>query len=130
MRIVILGCGRLGSSLANLLAEERNEIIIIDENEDKFINLEKDVAFRIGSNIFNDNIMNEIFSEKVDVFVSATGKDTINIMAAQIVKKRFNPKKIIVRIYNPSLARVYKDMGLETVCPTELTLNFIIDMLK
>src|SRR5437660_7694949 len=114
MRIVILGCGRLGSRLVNQLAKQGHQLVILDENEAKFKNIEdKQPVQRIMGNVFNEEILAKAFSEKADVFIPVTGKDNVNIMIAQIVQKKFQVARVIVRIFDPLLAEVYKGYGLE-----------------
>ena len=131
MRIVILGCGRLGSRLVNQLAKEGHQLVILDENEAKFKNIEdKQPVQRITGNVFNEEILAKAFSEKADVFIPVTGKDNVNIMIAQIVQKKFLVPRVIVRIFDPLLAEVYKGYGLETVCPTNFALDAMLNLVS
>ncbi|HXC61332.1 MAG TPA: TrkA family potassium uptake protein [Nitrospiria bacterium] len=131
MRIVILGCGRLGSRLVNQLAKQGHQLVILDANEVKFKNIEdKQPVQRITGNVFNEEILAKAFSEKADVFIPVTGKDNVNIMIAQIVQKKFQVPRVIVRIFDPLLAEVYKGYGLETVCPTNFALDAMLNIVS
>jgi len=131
MRIVILGCGRLGSRLVNQLAKQGHQLVILDENEAKFKNIEdKQPVQRITGNVFNEEILTKAFSEKADVFIPVTGKDNVNIMIAQIVQKKFQVPRVIVRIFDPLLAEVYKGYNLETVCPTNFALDAMLNLVS
>jgi trk system potassium uptake protein TrkA len=129
MRVVILGSGRLGSRLANALAKGTDyQIVIVDEDETKFKNLEEhENVQRVTGNIFNEDVATLVFAEPTDIFVSVTGVDNVNIMVAQIIKKKFKIPRVLLRIFDPTLSSVYKDLGLETVCPTDFALQ---EMLK
>jgi trk system potassium uptake protein TrkA len=129
MRVVILGSGRLGSRLANSLAKGSDyQIVIVDEDETKFKNLEEhENVQRVTGNIFNEDVATLVFSEPTELFVAVTGIDNVNIMVAQIVKKKFKIPRVLLRIFDPTLSSVYKDLGLETVCPTDFALQ---EMLK
>jgi|SRR5712671_6552701 len=129
MRIVVLGCGRLGSRLVNQLAKQGHQLVIIDQNEAKFKNLEDKQSFkRVTGNVFNEEVQEKAFSEKADIFIPVTGKDNVNIMIAQIVKKKFQVPRLVVRIFDPLLAEVYKGYGLETVCPTNFALDVMLKL--
>ena len=130
MRIVILGCGRLGSRLVNQLAKQGHQLVIVDQNEAKFKNIEdKQPVQRITGNVFNEEILAKAFSEKADIFIPVTGKDNVNIMIAQIVQKKFKVPRVLVRIFDPLLAEVYKGYGLETVCPTDFALDVMLKLI-
>jgi trk system potassium uptake protein TrkA len=129
MRIVVLGCGRLGSRLVNQLAKQGHQLVIVDQNEAKFKNLEDTQSFtRITGNVFNEEVQEKAFSVKPDIFIPVTGKDNVNIMIAQIVKKKFQVPRLVVRIFDPLLAEVYKGYGLETVCPTNFALDVMLKL--
>jgi trk system potassium uptake protein TrkA len=82
-----------------------------------------------GSAFIEANIQ-RIFDEKVDVFIAVTDKDNVNIMFAQWMKNKFNVPRVIARIYDPILAGIYRELDLETVCPTNMALEAIQSMLK
>ena len=129
MRIVILGCGRLGSRLVNQLAKQGHQLVIVDQNEAKFKNIEdKQPVQRITGNVFNEEILAKAFAEKADIFIPVTGKDNVNIMIAQVVHKKFKVPRVLVRIFDPLLAEVYKGYGLETVCPTNFALDVMLKL--
>ncbi|MBI3359016.1 MAG: TrkA family potassium uptake protein, partial [Nitrospirae bacterium] len=114
MRIVILGSGRVGSRLANALVDKGHTIIVIDEMERKFKALDEHFDIhRIEGNIFDDETSDRAFSEMADVFIVVTGKDNVNVMAAQAIQKKYQIKKILIRIFDPDLADVYRMLGFE-----------------
>jgi trk system potassium uptake protein TrkA len=132
MRVVILGSGRLGSRLANSLAKGNDyQIVIVDEDETKFKNLEEhENIHRVTGNIFNEDVATLIFAEPTDLFVAVTGIDNVNIMVAQIVKKKFKIPRVLLRIFDPTLSGVYQELGLETVCPTNFALQEMLKMVE
>jgi trk system potassium uptake protein TrkA len=129
MKIVVVGSGRLGSSVALDLAREGHQVTIVDEVEAKFRNLENTSAVRkMTGNIFSEEILEQAFGDRTDVAIIVTGKDNVNIMIAQIIKLKRNVGRVIVRIFDPPLAEVYQKLGLETVCPTNFALTNIINL--
>ncbi len=131
MRVVILGCGKLGLLLANQLLEKNHQVIIIDKDEDAFKGLKnQSTCERVVGSAFIDEVLRQSFEKKVDVFVALTGKDNINIMFGQLVRSRFSVPRVIARISDPTLAGVYEELGMETICPTNLALNLLTEVLS
>lgn len=131
MRVVILGCGKLGSRVAEKLSQAGHQIVIMDRDQGALKNLGPHFKGETlaGSAFIEDNLQ-RIFEEKTDVFIAVTDKDNTNIMLAQWVKNKFKVPRVIARIYDPILAGSYRELGLETVCPTNMALEVIESMLK
>ncbi len=131
MEIVILGSGRLGARLTNTLGPFGHHVLIVDDDETKFKNLDEYPNVEpIKGNIFNENLAESIFSGHVDVFIVLTGNDNINVMVAQALQKKYHIPRVLVRIFDPTLAKVYNDLGLETICPTDSAVKELMGLLK
>jgi trk system potassium uptake protein TrkA len=119
MKVVILGCGRVGAHLAQMLTAEGNQVTVIDRNRAAFSRLGED--FRgdlvVGTGI-DEDVLRRAGIEGADAFVSVTNGDNTNVMAAQLVKRLFKVPRAMCRIYDPLRAEIYRDLGLETFCPT------------
>jgi trk system potassium uptake protein TrkA len=131
MRVVILGCGKLGSRLGIKLSEAGHRITILDRNREALKQLGPNFKGETlaGSAFIEENIQ-RIFTEKADVFIAVTDKDNVNIMFAQWIKNKFKVPRVIARIYDPILAGSYRDLGVETICPTNLALEAMLSLLK
>ena len=131
VRAVILGCGKLGSRLASKLAAAGHQIVVMDRDQEALKQLGKNFKGETlaGRAYIEENIQ-RIFEEKTDVFIAVTDKDNVNIMFAQWIRNKFKVPRVIARIYDPILAGSYRDLGLETVCPTNMALEAIQSMLK
>jgi trk system potassium uptake protein TrkA len=128
MEIVILGSGRLGSRLANALVQKGHRIIIVDEDERKFKNLDEHEGIRrVSGNIFNEETATLVFSMPVDFFIVVTGNDNVNLMVAQAMQKKYHIPRVLIRVFDPTLSGVYQNLGMETICPTNFALQ---EMLK
>ncbi|MEW6040840.1 MAG: NAD-binding protein [Elusimicrobiota bacterium] len=131
MKLVILGCGEFGAKLAEIFEKEKVDITIIDFDSDAFRKLGKEFK---GNTIVGSGLDREVLEKaNIDagsVFVAASGKDTTNLMAAQIVKRIFNVPRIIVCVDNPTLAGAYKELDLETFCPTEINARIVKDIIE
>jgi trk system potassium uptake protein TrkA len=118
---VIVGCGRVGSSLARKLSEEGDNVTVIDSTEAAFNRLGEDfVGEMIFGTAVDEDVLRRAGTEQAEAFVAVTNADTTNIMAAQLAQHVFGVKKVICRIYDPARADVYAELGLETVCPTTM----------
>ncbi len=120
MKIVILGCGRLGAHLARRLDSEGNDVTIIDRASESFARLGSDFQGKmvLGTGI-DEDILRRAGIEKADAFVAVTNGDNTNAMASEIAKLVFNVPHVVARLYDPVREDTYHTLGLmETVCPT------------
>ncbi|MEK7747863.1 MAG: NAD-binding protein [Nitrospirota bacterium] len=131
MRIVILGSGRVGSHVAGMLVGKGHTIAIVDQKERKFKNLtdHPDIC-SVHGNIFDDAIFTKVFSDPVDYFVVVTGNDNVNVMAAQFIQKKYKIKEVLIRIFDPDLADVYRTLGFSVICPTNYAISELTRLLE
>lgn len=129
MRIIILGCGRVGSTLAKIMAGEGHDVTVIDQTSDAFRRL--GAKFRgtrlVGSGTDAD-VLRRAGIEEADVFASVTDGDNRNIMAAQLAKTVFGVPKVLTRLYDPIRAQAYGEMGIHTICTTTIAAGLMHDM--
>jgi trk system potassium uptake protein TrkA len=119
VKVVIMGCGRVGSTLASLMDQAGHRVTVIDSNSDAFQRLRSDFkGEKIAGNGVDEEILRRAGIETADAFAAVTNGDNRNIMASQIAKEIFNIKKVVCRIYDPIRDSTYREMGMETICPT------------
>lgn len=120
MRIVILGCGRVGARLATALDKEGHQVSLVDRNPDAFRRfLDESFGGQVVVGIgIDEDVLRRAGIEQADVFVAATDLDNVNAMAGQIVQHIFGVPKVIARMYDPFREELYHAIGLTTVCPT------------
>jgi trk system potassium uptake protein TrkA len=119
VKVVIMGCGRVGSTLATLMDQAGHKVTVIDSNSDAFQRLRSDFkGEKIVGNGVDEEILRRAGIETADAFAAVTNGDNRNIMASQIAKEIFNIKKVVCRIYDPIRDSTYREMGMETFCPT------------
>ncbi len=130
MRVLIVGCGRVGSALAKLLDADGHEVVVIDESPEAFKRLGQ--KFRghmvVGTGI-DYEVLKNAGAEHADGFVAVTNGDNRNIMAALIAQRMFKIKRIVARIYDPPRGQMYRQLGVDTVCPTTVGAKLIRDRL-
>ena len=119
MKVVIMGCGRVGARLAALLDNEGHTVTILDIDTYSFRRLppEFNGTALLGNGI-DEDALKRAGIEEADAFVVVTQGDNRNVMAAQIAKHIFNVPKVICRIYDPLRQELYSTLGLEAISPT------------
>jgi len=130
LKIVILGCGRVGSTLAAMLDQAGHEVSVIDFSSDSFQRLSPDFRGEtVQGNGVDEEILIRAGIKEADAFVAVTNGDNRNIMASQIAKEIFHVDKVMCRIYDPIREETYRELGLETLCPTTVGAQMFYDEL-
>ncbi len=130
MRYLIVGCGRVGSTLAKLLDADDHQVIVVDENPNAFKRLEQKFKGHVvvGTGIDYD-VLKRAGASGADGFIAVTNGDNRNVMAALIAKRMFGIARIVARIYDPARGLLYRELGIDTVCPTTVGAKMIRDTL-
>ena len=122
MYITIVGCGRLGSMLAENLANTGYDIAIIDRNAKNLETLGSGFnGLRVKGVEFDNDVLIDAGITQADCLIAATPFDNINITVALVAKKIFSVPRIIAKINDPQKKRVYDSLAIETINPTELS---------
>jgi trk system potassium uptake protein TrkA len=131
MKIVIVGCGRVGAMAARALAGAGHQVTVVDISRHAFDRLgsEFEGEMILGNGI-DEDVLRRAGIEHADGFASLTNGDNRNIMAAQIAREIFKVPKVITRIYDPIRENVFREYGLDTVSPTLSGARKIHAMLK
>lgn len=123
MQIIVIGCGKVGASLARQLVELGHDVVII-ESDSKLMSQADDIdCIKITGVPIDRDVLKQAGIQTADVVCAVTQNDNINIMSAQIAKDVFNVKRIVTRIFNPISKEVFEEFGLNTICSTELTVD-------
>lgn len=130
MRYLIIGCGRVGATLARLLVAEGHDVTVVDENPLSFKRLGTQFSGRVevGTGI-DYEVLKRAGAEHADGFIAVTDGDNRNVMAALLAQRMFGIRKIVARIYDPPRGQLYRELGIETVCPTTVGARLIRDRL-
>jgi len=131
VKIVIMGCGRVGSALAARLSEEGDEVTVLDVSADSFRRLPSDFAGKkhVGNGIDQD-VLARIGVGEADAFIAVTQGDNRNVLATQVAKHIFGVPRTLCRIYDPIREKMYRELGLETISPTIMGANVLYDLLR
>jgi trk system potassium uptake protein TrkA len=116
--IVIVGCGRLGSLLANRLSFEGNSVVVIDIDAAAFGDLSPDFSgFHVEGDATQLAVLRTAGLEKAQDLVATTSQDNVNLMVCQVARKLFDVGHVLTRVYDPKRQRIYDLLGIETICP-------------
>ncbi len=126
MHIIVVGCGRVGSQLANFLSKEGHDVVVIDLDPKAFRRLGSSFngITQVG-NGFDPEDLKKAGIENAQAFAAVTDLDNTNVMAAQVAKALFNVPRVIARIYNPDRLATMEKLGLETICGTTMVAKAI-----
>ncbi|MFZ7128602.1 MAG: potassium channel family protein [Desulfobacterales bacterium] len=125
--IVIVGCGRLGSHLANQLSGAGHSVVVIDRDEATFTDLSPDFSgFRLEGDATRTAVLREAKLKDADVCLAATSEDNVNLMVAQVARKVFNVPHVLARVFDPRREQVFDRLDIETICPTSVAAEIFL----
>ncbi len=130
MYVIIMGCGRVGARLANMLVDAGHEVLVLDVNPAAFDRLGSDFAGQtmVGNGI-DLAVLVRAGIERADAFAAVTQGDNRNIMASQIAKHIYNVKQVVTRIYDPIRQDTFQALGLDAISPTVIGAQVFYSML-
>ncbi|HLI51834.1 MAG TPA: TrkA family potassium uptake protein [Thermomicrobiaceae bacterium] len=126
MKVMIVGCGRVGWRLASDFTDRGHEVSVIDIRPSSFRRLPENFPGKtiLGTGI-DEDVLRSGNIQDADVFIAVTEEDNTNIMSAQIARNIFHVDRVILRIYDPVRAEIYRGLGLTVVCPTTTVAGLI-----
>jgi trk system potassium uptake protein TrkA len=125
--IVIVGCGRLGSDLANRLSRGGHAVVVIDQDESTFDALSPDFSgFRVEGDATQMAVLKEAKLKKADVLMATTHEDNVNLMVAQVAREILGVPHVLARVFDPRRELVYAQLGIETICPTSVAADMFL----
>jgi trk system potassium uptake protein TrkA len=122
VHIVIMGCGRVGSTLAHILEDKGHSVAIIDQSPEAFRRLRGGFkGHRITGFGFDRDVLVDAGIEKASAFVAVSSGDNSNIISARVARETFGVENVVARIYDPRRAEVYQRLGIPTVATVRWT---------
>jgi trk system potassium uptake protein len=124
MRVIVVGCGRVGAGLAERLAREGNEVTVLDVNTEAFNRLESDFPGQaIRADGTDEDILRRAGTDGADMFFALTEGDNRNILAAQLAIEKFRVPRVVAKVNDPVRAEAYTALGVATICRTRLLVD-------
>jgi trk system potassium uptake protein len=131
VKLVVIGCGRVGSAVARDLAEDGWDVTAVDEAEEALARLGPrwSGGFVVGHGMDAD-ILKKAGVPDADAVVVATSGDNTNLVIGQVVQKRWDVPSVVVRVLDPARADFYAARGLRTVCPTQTAISALSETVR
>ncbi|MFC4034970.1 potassium channel family protein [Streptomyces polygonati] len=122
MHVVIMGCGRVGSTLAHSLEQQGHTVAVVDQDQTAFRRLGSGFAGRRVTGVgFDQDTLREAGIEEAGAFAAVSSGDNSNIIAARAAREMFGIENVVARIYDPRRAEVYQRLGIPTVATVRWT---------
>lgn len=130
MHVVVLGCGRVGASLAAALERLDHTVAVVDKDDQAFQRLDRDFrGQRVTGNGFDRDVLREAGIEGAAAFAAVSNGDNSNIIAARVARETFGVEQVVARIYDAKRAEVYERLGIPTVATVPWTTDRFLRML-
>jgi trk system potassium uptake protein len=131
VHIVIMGCGRVGSTLAHILEDRGNTVAVIDRDPEAFRRLRPSFkGDRVTGVGFDRDVLARAGIERADGFAAVSSGDNSNIIAARVARETFRVRQVAARIYDPRRAEVYERLGIPTVATVRWTADQMLRKLQ
>jgi trk system potassium uptake protein len=128
--VIIVGCGKFGSYLANNLSREGHSVVVIDAKAPAFNELTAEFSgFVVEGDATEFAVLKEAKIHRADVFIAATENDNVNLMVAQIAKKIFQVEKVIARLWDSRREAYCRHLELEVVFPTTVVGSMLLELM-
>ena len=119
MKVIVMGCGRVGSQVSLMLSNQGHDVTVIDHDANAIARLSPDFRGKVVRGVgFDRNVLLESGVETAEAFVSASSSDNANIVAARIARNIFHVPRVVARLYDPLRAEIYQRLGLITISTT------------
>jgi len=131
MKVVIMGCGRVGAQLAGLLDIEGHTVTIVDTDAYSFRRLSPEFGgTALVGNGMDEESLKKAGIEDADAFISLTQGDNRNVMAAQIARNIFKVPRVLCRVYDPLRRELFNSLGIEAFSPTTIFAQMLKEKLE
>ena len=131
MHVVIVGCGRVGSSVALSLVADGWSVAVVDDRSESFYLLGEDFRGQfVEGKALDWDVLRAAGIEHADAVVTATDGDNTNIVVAQVAQKKFGVSCVVARVYDPLRAELFAQTGIRTVCPTKDTRGLMLEAVR
>lgn len=125
VKAIVVGCGRVGSSVARELLDEGWDVTVVDHDEEALGRLEGWRGGFVLGHGMDTSVLERAGIAEADALVAATNGDNTNIVVGQVAQKRYRVARVVVRVLDPRRADFYAERGLRTICPTKTATSAI-----
>ena len=130
MKIIIVGCGRIGADLAQTLERNKHAVTVIDKDPEAFVRLGPTYGGQTITGVgFDRDVLLAAGVERTDGLAAVTNSDEANVVTAQVARHVFRVPRVVARLYDPRQAEVYNRLGLYTIAPNQWGVQRIAELL-
>jgi trk system potassium uptake protein len=130
MKVIVMGCGRIGSQVSMLMSTHGHDVTVIDHDNNATGRLAPNFKGRLVKGLgFDREVLTEANIEQADAFVASSSSDNANIVAARIARNIFHVPRVVARLYDPRRAEIYQRLGLTTISSTNWGAERIVQVL-
>ena len=130
MKVIVMGCGRVGEQVSRLMASEGHEVVVIDMDAAALARLGPDFKGQTLRGVgFDREVLLKAGIEAADAFAATSASDNANIVAARIARNVFHVPRVVARLYDPHQAEIYQRLGMVTISSTHLGAQRIRELL-
>lgn len=130
MRFIVVGCGRHGAGLAQLLSMRGHSVTVVDSDANAFVRLASDGKVQTVTGVgFDRAVLLAAGIERADGLAAVTGSDEVNIVVARTARQRFHTPRVVARLYDPRKADIYRRLGIQIIAPVAWGVNRLADLL-
>jgi trk system potassium uptake protein TrkA len=131
MKVIVMGCGRIGSQVSELMSLRGHDVVVIDHDANASGRLGPHFKGRLVPGLgFDRQVLVEAGIEGADAFVAASSSDNANIVSARIARNIFRVPRVVARLYDPLRAEIYQRLGLTTISSTNWGAERIVQVLS
>lgn len=129
--VVIVGCGRLGSTVANTLSSQGESVVVIDRDPASFARLSTEFSgFRVEGDAAELAVLREAKVDRADLVLAAADRDNLNLFVAQAAKRLFRVERVVARLWDPTREPIFEELDVTTICPTMLGAEAFLSFLS
>lgn len=130
MKVIIIGCGRVGARLAHRLSERGDRVVVIDSDPAAFERLGPSFKGRTILGIgFDRDVLIQAGIERADALAATTVSDEANVTAARLARQVFKVPRVAARVYDPRKAEIYRRLDIQTISPVAISTDCLADLL-
>jgi trk/ktr system potassium uptake protein len=130
MRVIVIGCGRVGSGLTEALRRKGDAVAVVDNDPAAFSRLGPTFdGIRIQGSALHQDVLERAGISRCDALAAVAGSDEVNAVVATLAARRFHVPRVVARLYDPSKAALHRRLGVQTVSQVEWGIERIIELL-
>ena len=123
-KTLVIGCGRLGASIANKISKEGKNLLVVDQNRQAFERLDDSFSgYQVVGDVTDLSVLEEAYISSAKEIIIVTGNDNVNLFLALIARDHYDVPNIYVRLDDPTLSILTEGKNIELILPFQLTFD-------